>query len=144
MTLKPLALPPALENIPKQITMTNAKAQVPEPDPSASPLETKLASIWGERPVKLLDETGTQFYYRKGSMFGSPKASMTILLSKARDTTQNPNGPSAKQDMLTSLRESLIKEELNAKLVDLSASGVSFSVSLGVRSMSVGLSGFTE
>merc|ERR1719265_126906 len=104
----------AIVDIPDPITLTYAEAA------TGTDLE---ASLFGLRP-RVSGHHGS-FWYRQGSMSKDPKVSMKFLLRAARDMG---DGASPRDDVLFSVYGSLLAEQLNPKTVDLSKTGVSFTV----------------
>jgi secreted Zn-dependent insulinase-like peptidase len=108
-----------IEDIPKDITLDHAQALL------GDDMDAKLYGVRPEEFRSTKESTGS-FWFRQGSTFKDPKVDMKFLLRTARETG---DGPSPKDDLLVGLYGRLLGEQLGPKTVDLSMTGVSFSVS---------------
>eukprot|EP00747_Dinoflagellata_sp_TGD_P162306 gnl/TRDRNA2_/TRDRNA2_179760_c0_seq1.p1 gnl/TRDRNA2_/TRDRNA2_179760_c0~~gnl/TRDRNA2_/TRDRNA2_179760_c0_seq1.p1 ORF type:complete len:1195 (+),score=248.56 gnl/TRDRNA2_/TRDRNA2_179760_c0_seq1:68-3652(+) len=144
-TLAPIA-PKPIVGVPKEIPTTYMHAEKKVPMLSEGetrifgPLPVLMKLPKGESLSQEDDSLAPQAWYRAGWVTTSPKVSMSITLNIPRQ--QSEWEVSALDSLRLSMYNSLLSEEMTPKLADLSMTGSSYSVSLGMSSISFSFKGF--
>eukprot|EP00746_Dinoflagellata_sp_MGD_P005469 gnl/MRDRNA2_/MRDRNA2_110582_c0_seq1.p1 gnl/MRDRNA2_/MRDRNA2_110582_c0~~gnl/MRDRNA2_/MRDRNA2_110582_c0_seq1.p1 ORF type:complete len:1183 (-),score=255.04 gnl/MRDRNA2_/MRDRNA2_110582_c0_seq1:27-3515(-) len=120
-----------IQNIPKDITLAHAKAQV------GDDIETKL---FGVRPKDVPQSVGGSLWYRQGTMDESPKVLAQFLLRKKAD---QGDGMTAKDALLLNVYMRLKQLLLEPETADFKETGSSYSIELG-EELSMSFKGFAE
>eukprot|EP00746_Dinoflagellata_sp_MGD_P167388 gnl/MRDRNA2_/MRDRNA2_97964_c0_seq1.p1 gnl/MRDRNA2_/MRDRNA2_97964_c0~~gnl/MRDRNA2_/MRDRNA2_97964_c0_seq1.p1 ORF type:complete len:1184 (+),score=293.62 gnl/MRDRNA2_/MRDRNA2_97964_c0_seq1:176-3727(+) len=123
--------PEPIKHIPRDITLSFAKAP---------PGQNEISALYGAEPVKLKTKSSQeQIWYRQGSTSESPKVHMKFLTRRKGHRTIN-----ADEVIIHTLWRRMIGEQLHPKVVDLAATGTSYSIDVGSHSLSVSFGGFQD
>mmetsp|Transcript_100249 Transcript_100249/g.283755 ORF Transcript_100249/g.283755 Transcript_100249/m.283755 type:complete len:1075 (-) Transcript_100249:44-3268(-) len=123
-------IPSEIKDVPTTIPLDNMRAVLPG---SAAGLDEQL---YGQKPQKLEDD----LWYRSGWVTSSPKVTMQLSFMPLK-TPLEPE-MSAVDTMRLQLYSRLLGEEMEPKLVDLKATGVSGGIDVSRSGISVSFDGF--
>lgn len=125
-----MVLPKAIKHIPHNVNLEFAKAALGDDD---------FSRVYGAKPEIISNDIGTKLlWFRQGSMSTSPKVTFKTLLRTERGMADT----SARDGLIFSLFSTLLSEELTPKTADLTATGISYGVSVSPRSLDFSFSGF--
>lgn len=133
--------PHAIANVPKEISLENMKVQTSSdlfgPRPTKVSAEQSTALLRGATQTEKL---APEVWYRSGWVTKSPKVQTQMALRPLRK--QGAPETSARDFVRLSLHTSMLGEEVVPKMVDLSQTGVSYSIDASVGGLSFTFSGF--
>eukprot|EP00746_Dinoflagellata_sp_MGD_P000387 gnl/MRDRNA2_/MRDRNA2_100703_c0_seq1.p1 gnl/MRDRNA2_/MRDRNA2_100703_c0~~gnl/MRDRNA2_/MRDRNA2_100703_c0_seq1.p1 ORF type:complete len:1122 (+),score=215.48 gnl/MRDRNA2_/MRDRNA2_100703_c0_seq1:90-3455(+) len=125
-----MVLPKAIKHIPQNVNLDFAKAALGNDD---------FSKVYGAKPEIIVNDAGTKLlWFRQGSMSESPKVTFRTFLRTAggmADTT-------ARDGLIFSIFSTVLSEELTPKTADLTATGISYGVTVSPRSLDFSFSGF--
>mmetsp|Transcript_53193 Transcript_53193/g.151582 ORF Transcript_53193/g.151582 Transcript_53193/m.151582 type:complete len:1166 (-) Transcript_53193:77-3574(-) len=148
----PLGVPPKpIKDVPKDINLDNMKAKK-----AATNSDQIDVELFGPRPAQLaaLIETGAtakggntlgkagtpEVWYRSGWVTTSPKVTIQLDMRPLRSDTEPEF--SALDEVRLGIYSRLLREEMAPKMVDLTATGVSYDISVSPNGLSFTFGGF--
>jgi insulysin len=124
--------PKAIQGVPKEINTEHMTAEQVTHGPAAE-------QLYGKRPQPIEDSDPT-LLYREGWLAKSPKVSIKMVFEVPR--AADDWGANLVDAYSLNFYNSLMAEELEPKVYDLSMTGVSYSVNYGRHQVSFGFGGF--
>jgi insulysin len=131
-------MPQIIKGVPKKLDIEHMKAK-----PAASADE--VAMLYGERPVRIVENDGSnmldpQAWYRSGWSTKSPRmrVNMDFVVPRKADSFEVDPEDAIKM----SLYSTLLGEEINPKMFDLSMTGVAYSMRFAPHGMKFSFGGF--
>eukprot|EP00746_Dinoflagellata_sp_MGD_P014149 gnl/MRDRNA2_/MRDRNA2_130880_c0_seq1.p1 gnl/MRDRNA2_/MRDRNA2_130880_c0~~gnl/MRDRNA2_/MRDRNA2_130880_c0_seq1.p1 ORF type:complete len:588 (+),score=119.00 gnl/MRDRNA2_/MRDRNA2_130880_c0_seq1:25-1764(+) len=126
-----IKIPKAIRDIPKKITLEFAQAPLGQND---------ITALYGAKPVRLDASIKENYiWYRQGSTSQNPRIILDYLVRKKGSKTLAPGLVMVQQVYLR-----MLVEQLDPKLVDLAAAGISCQISVSSYALSVSFVGFKE
>eukprot|EP00929_Paragymnodinium_shiwhaense_P083871 TRINITY_DN4481_c0_g1_i1.p1 TRINITY_DN4481_c0_g1~~TRINITY_DN4481_c0_g1_i1.p1 ORF type:complete len:1167 (+),score=267.05 TRINITY_DN4481_c0_g1_i1:946-4446(+) len=134
--------PKAIKGVPKTLDTTHMKA-------AAADSTDDVAKMFGEHPQQLASQVqgadspqdlAPEIWYRSGWVSKSPKMTIRMELTAPRKNDSFEVGP---EDALSlQLYSSLLGEEMNPKMYDLSMTGVAYSLGFHTHAVTLSFGGF--
>eukprot|EP00929_Paragymnodinium_shiwhaense_P083873 TRINITY_DN4481_c0_g2_i1.p1 TRINITY_DN4481_c0_g2~~TRINITY_DN4481_c0_g2_i1.p1 ORF type:complete len:1246 (+),score=307.28 TRINITY_DN4481_c0_g2_i1:137-3739(+) len=138
-------MPGQIKDVPKHLDTQHMRAAAATSAQAAS----NIQKLYGQRPNNLLPSGDgassknfeAQLWYRSGWVTKSPKMQMSVdlVMPRKADSFEVP----AEDALKLSLYGSLLGQEMNPKMYDLSMTGVSYAVSFSPHSISFSFGGFS-
>jgi len=145
-------VPKPIADVPKEIPKDNMKSEAGDPDkdsvvvalygPLPRKLEVTAADLQGQGGLnkRHLRTVEPEIWYRRGWVTHSPKVEIGLSLRPLRspDEPENPVLDFVRLELYTRL----LGEEMEPKMVDLTATGVSYSISVSLDGLTFSFGGF--